>query len=215
MRILIADDHNIIRYGTSMLLQEYIPQARIGQCADFDSLIAILKQETIDLLICDIKMPGSNNFKIVDVIRFYNPNIRILIFSAMKEINYAMRYLSAGANGYLQKDREEMELVLAVRTIMEKGRYISQSLSAYLMNNVLSGKKAEIGNPLSLLSDRELEIANLLLQGHTLGEISDMLHIQPSTVSTYKSRLYEKLKVTQLTELMHIFSQHNNESEYW
>ena len=213
MKILIADDHNIIRYGTRMLLQEHLSYAKVSECNDFDSLIAVLKKETIDLLICDIRMPGGNNFKIIEVIRFYNPEIRILIFSAMKEENYAMRYLSAGANGYIQKDRAEKELIQAVQAVMEKGRYISQPLSDLLMAGALSGKKGKPENPLHLLSDRELEIANLLLQGHTLGEISGMLHIQTSTVSTYKSRLYEKLKVTQLTDLFHIFDQYNNKSE--
>ncbi len=213
MKILITDDHNIIRYGTRMLLQEHFPLATINECVDFDSLIAILKKETIDLLICDVKMPGGNNFKIIEVIRFYNPDVKILIFSAMKEENYAMRFLSVGANGYIQKDREEKELIHAIKTIIEKGRYISQALSEQLMEDALSGKKPEPLNPLSLLSDRELEIATLLLQGYTLGEISGVLHIQSSTVSTYKSRLYEKLKVTQLTDLIHIFSLHNNESE--
>jgi two-component system, NarL family, invasion response regulator UvrY len=212
MKILIADDHNIIRYGTGMLLREHIPEVRISECADFDSLIEILKRETIDLLICDIKMPGGNNFKIIEVIRFYNPDIRILIFSAMKEENYAMRYLSAGANGYIQKDREEGELVTAVLTVMEKGRYVSQPLSEHLMEDALAGRKTG-NNPITLLSDRELEIANLLLSGHTIGEISGILHIQTSTVSTYKSRLYEKLKVNQLADLIHIFSQYNNESD--
>jgi DNA-binding NarL/FixJ family response regulator len=195
-----------------MLLQEYFPDAVISECADFDSLVAVLKKETIDLLICDVKMPGGNNFKIIEVIRFYNPEIKVLIFSALKEENYAMRFLGAGANGYIQKDREEKELVQAIKTVMEKGRYISQALSEQLMADALSGKRPEPLNPLSMLSDRELEIASLLLQGHTLGEISGMLHIQSSTVSTYKSRLYEKLKVTQLTDLIHIFAVHNSES---
>src|SRR5262249_38799441 len=98
MRILLADDHNIIRYGVRMLIQEAMPHVLISECADFDSLVYILKKEKFDLLICDIRMPGGNSFKIVEVIRFYNPDIKILIFSALKEENYAMRYLSVGAN---------------------------------------------------------------------------------------------------------------------
>ena len=211
MRILLADDHNIIRYGVRMLIQESIPHALVSECADFDSLVYILKKEKFDLLICDIRMPGGNSFKIVEVIRFYNPDIKILIFSALKEENYAMRYLSVGANGYIQKDKEEGEIVQAVKTVMEKGSYLSKSLSEHLLEDVLSGKKSDTENPLSLLSHREMEIANLLMQGNTLSEIAHVLNLQLSTVSTYKSRLYEKLNISQLMELVNIFTLYNNE----
>ncbi|WP_118973192.1 response regulator [Taibaiella koreensis] len=209
MRIIIADDHNIIRYGTRMLIQDAIPNAVISECADFDSLIALLKKDKADLLLCDVKMPGGNNFKIIEVIHFYNPDIRILIFSALKEENYALRYLSVGANGYIQKDRNEQELLTAIREVMQKGRYLSSKLSDLLVDDALSLKKGSSVNPLNQLSHRELEIANLLLQGMNLSQIAATLHIQLSTVSTYKSRLYDKLKVTQLVDLMQVFSQYN------
>lgn len=213
MRIVIADDHNIIRYGTRMLIQDAMPQAVISECADFDSLVGLLKKEKVDLLLCDVKMPGGNNFKIIEVIRFYNPDIRILIFSALKEENYALRYLSVGANGYIQKDQSEQEILKAIEEVMQQGRYLSKSLSDTLVGNVLSLKKAQEQNPLHQLSHREMEIANMLLQGLALSEIAAALHIQLSTVSTYKSRLYDKLGVTQLVDLMQVFSRYNKGTE--
>lgn len=211
MKILIADDHNIIRHGVKTLIYEFIPKATVLGCADFDSLIAIIKKEKFDLLICDIKMPGGSNFQIIEVIKFYNPDIKILIFSALKEENYAMHYLSAGANGYLQKDKDEKEIINAIKSVIEKGRYVSKVLSDHLLENILSGKKGNSENPLHQLSSREMEIANLLLQGNTLSEIARILNIQLSTASTYKTRLYEKLKVNQIVDLIDIFKLYGNE----
>jgi two-component system, NarL family, invasion response regulator UvrY len=200
--VLIAEDHTMVRYGTNMVLKELFPNGKISQAVNFEQLIKLLDIQAFDLLILDINIPGGDNLQMIDVIRLRQPAIRILIFSAYDEQLFAIRYLQAGVQGYLMKQAPENEMKEAIQAVMNNDIYISQGIKQRLLFNA-SEKKLADGNPLHLLSDRETEVLQQLIKGTTLATIANTLGLQVSTVSTYKTRIFEKLEVNNLVELIH------------
>lgn len=191
-----------------MLKEMKIP-ARIFYAANYHSLMDVISQHPIDLAICDINMPGCDNFRVIEDIRKIRPDIKILIFSAYREDLYAPRYLQAGANGYLQKDCSNEEIREAITATLEKGRYISPTITEVLIKKAFQQQEQK-ENPLELLSDREMEVAKLLLQGQGLLEIANLLKLHIATVSTYKKRIYEKINVSNLPDLITIFRNYSD-----
>ena len=211
IQILIADDHGIVRQGVMYLASEAYSNANFTQATDYTSLYATLNSQHVDLLICDINMPGLTGFSQVERIRKDFPQLKILIFSAYDEEIYAIRYLQAGANGFLHKNSDDKIIKTAIEEVMEKGSYASPTIYNKLLNNVLLNKQNN--NPLEKLSNREIEIAKLLIDGLGILEISNILNIHTTTVSTYKSRLFEKLEISSVPQLIKIYenySQHYN-----
>lgn len=203
MHILIADDHAIVRHGTMLFINEWLPGARISEADNFNKVVKILGELSIDLLILDINIPGGNNIQMIDVARLKQPGIRILIFTAYDEQLYALRYLQAGANGYLHKLASEEQIKKAIETVLNDEQYMSRDVKDALLRMVMTnGKKNAQTNPLQTLSNREIEVARFLVQGLSLMEISKALHLQISTVSTYKNRIFEKLEINNLIELV-------------
>jgi DNA-binding NarL/FixJ family response regulator len=196
-KILLADDHSVVRQGMSLVLKEAFDNAAVYQARDFESALLILKQETFDLLLLDINLPGGNTVNMIDQVKAVSGAVKILMFSAYDEEQYALRYLRAGANGYLNKLSTEQEIVNAVRSVIEKGEYISDKIREVAANNH--------HNPLETLSDRELQIAELLVKGEGNLEISNLLNIQMSTVSTYKKRIFDKLTINNIPGLIEVF----------
>jgi DNA-binding NarL/FixJ family response regulator len=199
--VLIADDHAIVRYGTSLVIKELLPSGVIREAHNFDQALKLLETNKFDLLVLDINIPGGNNLQMIDVIKLRQPSIKILIFSGYDEQVYALRYLQAGADGYLVKQAPEAELKMAVQTIQNNDKYISHTVRQSLLNG-LSTKNALTLNPLTSLSNREMEIMQQLVLGAAVAEIGASLGLQVSTVSTYKSRIFEKLKVTNVVDLV-------------
>lgn len=203
MHILIADDHAIVRHGTMLFINEWLPGARISEADNFNKVVKTLGELSIDLLILDINIPGGNNIQMIDVARLKQPGIRILIFTAYDEQLYALRYLQAGANGYLHKLASEDQIKKAIETVLNDEQYMSRDVKDTLLRMVMTnGKKNAQTNPLQTLSNREIEVARFLVQGLSLMEISKALHLQISTVSTYKNRIFEKLEINNLIELV-------------
>lgn len=207
--ILITDDHGIVRHGTKLLIKDMLPDAIIHEAENIDQMISMLKARPYDLLILDINLPGGNSTQMMDQARLRRPDVKILIFSAYDEKLYATRYMQAGANGYLHKHTSEQEIRDAIYAILHHGRYVSPSLQSFLMDSFIQ-KKDQPDNPLLLLSNREIEVAELLVQGLGGIEISSSLNIQMSTVSTYKKRIYEKLNVSNVAELIEKFRLYGN-----
>jgi len=191
-----------------VLIRESLPQATIFQASDYDTLIAALKKQAMDLVLYDINMPGCNSFEVVEEMKELQPSIRILVFSAYPEEVYGRRYLQAGVNGYLHKDSDSHELQRAVAEVLETGKYKSPAMQAQLQQG--NRRKEKTGNVLENLSDREIEVARLLLQGNGLLEISNVLNIHVATVSTYKRRIYEKLNITSLPDLIAVFRNYSD-----
>ncbi len=208
LHILIADDHAVVRHGISLLLQEMMPSVNVTQAWDYDTLMSGLGQQKMDLVVCDINMPGCDSFHVIDDMRTIQQDVRILIFSAYREDLYAPRYMQAGANGFLHKDSENEQIRNAIAIVLNNGKYISEAVKERLINKALSTNRHTAENPLDLLSQREMEVARLLLQGLGLLEISNTLNLHIATVSTYKKRIYEKVQITNLPELIAVFKNH-------
>ncbi|WEK33923.1 MAG: response regulator transcription factor [Candidatus Pseudobacter hemicellulosilyticus] len=199
--ILIADDHTIVRYGTALIIKDLIAGVYVAEAGTFAQTLKILDSKTFDLLILDINIPGGNNLQMLDVIRLHQPQIRILIFSGYDEQLFALRYMQAGADGYVVKHSGEQELRTAIRGVLNNEKYISPTVKQHLLNSLSSKSGNGSGNPLQLLSNREMEVMQLLIKGSSVADIGVHLSLQISTVSTYKSRIFEKLEVANVIEL--------------
>jgi DNA-binding NarL/FixJ family response regulator len=166
-RILLADDHSVVRQGIALLLREMVRQPELLHAASYAATLDCIRTaEPIDFLFLDINFPDGNSTRMVQEIREI---IRILIFSALEEDTYALRYLNAGANGFLSKLANDEELRYAIKYFLEHGKYISAPMKEKIIDNYM--QKIPI-NPLDQLSDRELEIARLLIKGFGNLEIS-------------------------------------------
>ncbi|MGZ5219806.1 MAG: response regulator, partial [Chitinophagaceae bacterium] len=152
----------------------------------------------VTLIILDIQIPDTNSFELLQFIRNLYPDIKVLIFSMGSESLYGKRFITAGAHGYLSKEAPMQEIHKAIETILSGKKYMTEKLVELIIHNVLNDKDE---NPFSNLSAREFEIATFLLQGLTITSISEIVHLQSSTVGTYKTRIFEKLQVTNLMEL--------------
>ncbi|KAF2511821.1 response regulator transcription factor [Flavobacterium arcticum] len=198
-KILLADDHSVVRRGVALILKESLVGVNINYAADFDSVISVLKKEPIDLIILDINLPGGNTSAMIAKVRMVQSSVKILMFSAFDEEQFALRYIQAGADGYLNKLIVEEKIIEAVKIILDGGKYISERVKNKIFENALNNTPL---NPLESLSDREMEVASLLVKGEGNLEISNILNIQMSTVSTYKHRIFEKLNVTNVVSLV-------------
>jgi len=203
IRIILADDHAVVRHGVSLIIKELIPEAELFHIPDFPALLNLLQHQDAELVICDVNMPGSDSFHIIDAVRQIRDNIRILIFSAYSEELYATRYMQEGADGYLHKDADTNTIKGAIQAVLQEGKYISEAMRRKGLNR--DGAADERANPLKALSNREMEVAVLLTQGLGLLEMSNSLNLHISTVSTYKSRVFEKLNISNIPELLTVF----------
>ncbi len=208
--ILLADDHSIVRHGMVLMIKEIIQEVNIFHASTFKETLAILRKTNIDFMILDISFPDGNSSAIISQIKSLNKNIKILIFSGLDEDVYALRYINSGANGYLNKLCSEDEMRIAVRTFLEEGKYISQKIKDKILDNYMSNKSI---NPLDQLSNREIEVARLMVQGYGNLEISSMKKLQKTTISTFKKRIYEKLNIDNLVALIGIMNAYDEENQ--
>lgn len=207
---LIADDHSIVRQGISMLINEIFINAKIYQSGNFKETLKILDESKIDILVLDINFPDGNSINIIKDIKASQPDIKILIFTAYNEDIYALRYLNSGASGYLNKGSSEEEMKLALTSMVLTGKYITQNVKDRILDSYIS--KSPI-NPIEQLSNRELEVARMLIKGHGNLEISDILNIKKTTVSTFKNRIFEKLEIENLASLIEVFRIYSDAEE--
>lgn len=191
MQIIIADDHPMIQKGLSYILKDIFIDCRLTNVYDGDKLYQELKGKSFDLLILDINMP-SMSFQQYETIAEIYPKLKVLIYSQNPEKEFAPRYIKAGAKGYVEKSTSDEELVRAIQKIIQGGNYWSEEVMNVMMEQFRGNKK---GNPFQNLSNREYDVALLLLNGKSIHEIGTELNLSPSTVSTYKVRLFEKLNV--------------------
>jgi DNA-binding NarL/FixJ family response regulator len=200
---LIADDHSIVRQGVSLLIKELFFNVKIFHAGSFKETLKITSENKIDLLILDINFPDGNSLSIMSEAKAIQPEMKILIFSALDEDIYALRYLNAGASGYLNKGSSEDEMKQALKSMMISGKYITQNIKDRILDSYISKKPI---NPLEQLSNREVEVARLLIKGYGNLEIAEMLNIKKSTVSTFKNRIFEKLEIDNLADLIDFFN---------
>jgi DNA-binding NarL/FixJ family response regulator len=198
MKILICDDHPIVRNGLKLILQQLEEEAVIMDAGNGNEALSLLSMEAFDIVILDISLPDKNGLDVLQLIKASWPLTRVLILSMHQEEQYAMRAFSLGAWGYLTKDTAAEELVIAIKKIGEGAKYLSKSLAAVLALHVVDEKAVQKEE---LLSQREMEIMIKLAGGKSLKEISDDLFISYKTVSTYRSRLMDKMGFKKNTDL--------------
>lgn len=198
--ILIADDHAIVRYGVSSIIKEEFPGATVADADCLNDVLDILSNEAFDLLILDINLPGGNNIQMLDHIRLNHLQMKILMFTAYDDQTLALRYLQAGADGFLVKESTDNEIRIAIRTVINGQQYISESVKKNIFSTLV--KREKTANPLTLLSNRENDVMQLFLRGKDIQEIAVILCIHSTTVSTYKKRIFEKLNIKNMVELV-------------
>ena len=207
-RIIVADDHGIVRMGLIQTIKKLRPDAIISEVEDFKSLYKVILKEELDLAIMDVNMPNGSIQEAIDYIKIHKPQLKILIFSSQDEDLYAVRYLKMGAGGYLSKQSSTAVIETALNAILATGRYISDDVKEAIFLESLNGPAKK--TTLESLSDRELQIANKLAEGIPLKELSNQLNLHSSTVSTYKNRLFEKLNIRSIPELVEILRLYNH-----
>jgi len=199
--VLIADDHAIVRLGMKQIICSLPGPMNVTEAKTFDEAISLIEAQTFDLLILDINMPGGNNMQMIYAVKLRQPGIRILVFSAYDEILYALNYLKAGADGYIEKNSPDEEFKTAINGVLMGEKYISKAVREQLIGK-FTRQQEQHSNPFAVLSPREIEVMNLLSKGHPLIKIAEILHLQLTTVSTYKTRIFEKVGVTNVIALM-------------
>jgi DNA-binding NarL/FixJ family response regulator len=207
IRIVVADDHGIVRMGLIQTIKRFRPDAIISEVEDYKSLYKLILNEKFDLAIMDVNMPNGTVQEAIDYIKIHQPELKTLIFSSQDEELYGMRYLKMGAGGYLSKLSSTEVIETALTAMLSKGRYISDNIKEAIFLESLNGTPKS--SPFEALSDRELQIANKLAEGLPLKEISNQLNLHSSTISTYKIRLFEKLKIRSIPELVEILRLYN------
>jgi DNA-binding NarL/FixJ family response regulator len=194
IRVLIADDHKIVRDGLKRILSAHAEVDVTGEAADGDQALALVRAHEYDLVMVDMSMPGLSGIDLIKRLKLEKPKLRILVLSMHGERQYAARALKAGASGYLNKDSAAELLVGAIRKIAAGGVHIGDAAAASLV----SADKA----PHEALSDREFEVLRLLVEGLGPTDIGDKLHLSVKTVSTHKTHILEKLNVSSTAALV-------------
>jgi DNA-binding NarL/FixJ family response regulator len=205
IRVLVADDHAVVRRGVLQILDEAPDLNAAGEASTGQQVLRRLQEADFDVLVLDIAMPDGSGLEVLRQLRTLKPTLRILILSMYPERQYAVRALKAGAAGYLTKESAPDELVLAIRRVARGGRYISQSLAEELAAGLL---RETTSAPAGNLSDREYQVMGLLAEGNTVSEIAAALSLSPKTVSTYRARILEKLDLRNTAEIIRYAFQH-------
>ena len=198
IKIIIADDHQLIREGLKRVIQRETDFELIAETDNPLEVIELVQTKEFDVLILDINFPQKSGFEVLKEVKLIKPQSRILMLSIHPEERYALRTLKAGASGYLNKDCEPEELLNAIRTISVGKKYITPSIG----DRLLSSKDNSLENPLEILSDREFEVLRLIAEGKNQTEIAEMLSLGVSTVNTYRSRILEKLELKSDSEIV-------------
>lgn len=205
-KILLADDHFVVRAGVSMIIEKTYPHFLVHQAEDYQETLKKIENESYDILFLDINMPGTKYELMVNEVKSITPDLKIIIFSVYEE-NIAIKYLTEGANGYLNKLSSMEKIIEAVDSVLREGYYYSPQIMKQMF--LINQKRKKI-NPFDNLTEKEKEIAYLLIEGNGNLEISNLLKIQMSTVSTYKKKIFKKVNVKNIIELYSLFEQASN-----
>jgi DNA-binding NarL/FixJ family response regulator len=198
IRILIADDHAIVRKGINQILSEGFPDAEIDEVANAEAMISKIMESEWDVIISDLSMPGRSGLEAIPQIKQIDPKLPVLIMSIHSEDHYAIRVLKAGGSGYLSKDLAPDELVTAVKRVLTGKKYITSNVAEKLASMV----DKDDDKPLhQMLSDREFTVLQLLGSGKSLSEIAESMILSINTVSTYRSRILVKMNLKNNTDI--------------
>jgi two-component system, NarL family, invasion response regulator UvrY len=197
-KILIADDHSAIRIGVRQICMAEFPNMVFGEATNYAEVFQKLKENDWDILILDVDLPGRNGLDILKQVRAEKFKVPVLMFSFHGEEQIAIRALKTGASGYLSKDAADKELIKAINNILDGRKYVSQIISDKLVSLLDGGTDQE---PHDLLSDREYQTFLLIASGKTVSEIADQLFLSKPTISTYRARILEKMRLKNNAEI--------------
>lgn len=200
IKVLIADDHSVVRSGIKQILSDESDMQVAGEACNSQEVIEKISNEKYDVLVLDITMPGKSGLEVLTDVKKIRSEIPILILSMHPEEQYAVRALRSGASGYLTKESAPEELVVAIRKINGGGKYVSGSLAEVLAFDLEDRGKGSV-IPHENLSDREFQVLCLLASGKSVKEISKELFLSVKTISTYRTRILEKMKMKSNSEL--------------
>ena len=204
MNILIADDHPIVRRGIIQILLEEYPSASTGEASDAEELLYKLYADHWDIVICDLNMPGRSGIEAIHDIKEAAQGIPVLIMSMLPEEQYAIRAFKAGASGFLSKESLHLDLIKAVQKVLLGRKFITASIAEKLAESIdMDGEKP--GH--DLLSQREFEVFRLIVEGKTNSCIAEKLTLNASTISTYRSRILDKMHMHSVAELIRYASE--------
>jgi len=206
IKILIADDHPIVRRGLKQIVQDEKDMKTVFEAANSDEVLAALRENNFDLLLLDITMPGKSGLDLLVDLKNLYPELPILVLSALPEESYAKRVIKMGALGYIHKESAPDLLVPAIRRVLKGKVYVSSKLADILVSDI-SGRDSE--NLHDLLSEREFEVLVLIGKAKTNNEIAQTLHLGVTTVSTYRARILEKMKLKNNSELIQYCVKHD------
>ncbi|MFT3750028.1 MAG: response regulator transcription factor [Agriterribacter sp.] len=192
MKIIIADDHLVVRFGLTEMLRSSFPSAEIEEADDAEGLFKKMLRGKYDLVILDLSMPGRSGLEALQQIKTSYPGTPVLIFSGQPEEQYAVRVLKAGASGYLTKNSAPDEVIKAVNALLLGKKYITPSIADQL---VLSLDEKRNKLPHELLSTREFEVMKLIASGKTVSEIAEQMMLSVTTISTYRARICHKMNL--------------------
>ncbi len=198
INVVICDDHSMVRRGIRDTLSEAVDIKVTGESGSYSEVRELLRAQPCDVLVLDLNLPGRSGLEVLESVQESHPVIRFLVVSMFAEDQYAIRCLKAGAHGYLNKAGDPEELVRAVRAIAQGRKYVTAAVSEMLVENLSSPTPEKLHNS---LSERELQTLMKIATGKRLSDIAEELMLSPKTVSVYRSRLLEKLKLSNNAEL--------------
>jgi two-component system, NarL family, invasion response regulator UvrY len=200
MKILIVDDHAVVRHGVKQILTEHFQCSVIGECQNAEEMIEQAQKKPWNIVILDVGMPGKSGLEALKELKQLHPKLPVLVLSAYPEDQLALRMLKAGASGYLSKDSAPNDLVRAIKKILSGGKFVSPAVAELLALNL----ESDLEKPLhEQLSDREYQVMCLIAVGKSLKDIAEDLCVSISTVNTYRARILEKMQLKNNTELTH------------
>jgi DNA-binding NarL/FixJ family response regulator len=204
MRILLADDHAVVRHGLKQILTDAFKRATYGEARNAQEALDLIWKQDWDVVVLDITMPGRSGLDVLREIKKSKPRLPVLVLSMHPENQFAVRVLKSGASGYMTKESAPDELVGAVKKVLAGGRYVSNALAENLAASLSVNQKA----PQEKLSDREFQVLRLIASGKMITDIARELSLSVKTISTYRSRILEKMDMKNNAELMHYAIQH-------
>ena len=200
MRILIADDHAVVRKGLRQILADEFKKAEFGEAANAREALERLRKENWDAVVLDITMPGRSGLEALKEIKETKPRLPVLVLSMHPEDQFAVRVLKSGASGYMTKESAPEELVGAGKKMLARGRYVSAALAEKMASYLAVDTPKP---PHERLSDREFVVLRMIASGKTVSQIAQELSLSVKTVSTYRARILEKMDMTSNAELTH------------
>lgn len=198
INFLLADDHSLIRQGVEFLIEEIGFEGDVFHASTLQKVLETIEMQQIEIVVIDAIFPDGNSLNIISEIKNIKPEVKILVFSGVDESTQSIKYINAGANGFLSKLSEENEIKEAILKIHQTGKYISLITQGVLIDSL---HNPNIVNPLQRLTERELEIAEMYAKGYGNLEIANNLNVKQNTISTIKKRIFDKLHIENVVDL--------------